>query len=247
MLKELNVILKLFNRKQKIICLLLILFTLIGSAFETAGIMLITPIIQLVQDQGVATQKKYLIYISGLFNLNSGHDLLIFFLCALVIFYLLKSSFLALLYWYQNLFVYTVKYNLTNKLLSIYLYQPWSFHFSKSPALLMRSVDHDMLVFSETVKAWISLFAESFFALTIFSLLFWYQPMAMGIVVLSCGPILWLFNRVSNNILKKSRSERHFSEGEKVKYLKQGLDGIKDIIINGNENFFLLIFKLKQL
>jgi ABC-type multidrug transport system fused ATPase/permease subunit len=109
--------------------------------------------------------------------------------------------------------------------------------------LLMRTINHDMIILTETIKSWIALFSETFFVVAVFILLLMFQPAAMIVILVSCGPILWLFNRLSNNFLKKARSERHLNEGEKLKYLKQGLDGIKDIIINGNESFFLSKFR----
>lgn len=243
MLNELKIILKLLNRKQKIICSLLIFVTILGSVLETAGILLITPIIQLMENQNSYTNKKYMLLVSSLFNLKSGKELLYFFLLVLIVFYVIKSFFLGLLSWYQNSFVYSLKYTLTNKLLSIYFHLPWPFYFSRNSALLMRNVNNNMILFSEILKSWITLFAEIFFVITVVSLLFVYQPGAMLIVLLSFGPLVWFFNRISNNLLKKSRTERYFNEGEKMKFLKQGLEGIKDIIINGNENFYLKKFK----
>lgn len=243
MLNELQIILRLLTKRQRLVCLVLVFYAIISSVLETAGIMLVTPIVQFIQNPDAFKGETYLSFFLRVFNLKSDGNLLVFLLFALVLFYVVKSLLLALLYRYQNLFVYNLKYNLTNKLLSIYLHQPWSFHFSKSSALLMRTINHDMIILTETLKSWIVLFSETFFVGAVFILLFVFQPVAMIVITLSCGPILWLFNRLSNKFLNKTKSERHFNEGEKVKYLKQGLDGIKDIIINGNESFFLLKFR----
>ena len=106
----------------------------IGMVLETIGIGLVIPTLVLMTEQDLAARYprlQPLLYSLG--NPSPVH-LIQMAMLGLVGIYLIKNLFLAFLAWRQTRFAYGVQVQLSQRLFTTYLRQPYTFHLQRNSA-----------------------------------------------------------------------------------------------------------------
>lgn len=212
----------------------------IGMMLETLGVGLVIPAIALLTQSDFAHQYPALQPALQALGNPSQRTLVIGGMLALVGVYLIKALFLALLAWQQTRFAFGVRAQLSQRLFTIYLRQPYTFHLQRNSAQLIRNVINEVGVFTGNgILPGIALLGESLVLLGLCSLLLLVEPLGAVLVVSVLGTAAWGFHRLTRGRIARWGEARLHHDGLRMQHLQQGLGGAKDVKLLGRETDFL--------
>lgn len=232
-------ILFIFDKKQKRDILFLLLLILGGSIVELLGVSAILPIVQLILVPEKVFNNKLLMQIYEFLGVDSTTDFLIYLLFGIIILYLFKSIYLSYLFLKQNEFTYENQRKLSTQLLSIYMFQPYSFHLNTNSSELIRNINSDAQVFYRLVFNVLLLITDCVTCLMLVLFLFisdWEMTTSLiAIVALIMLIYFWVIKKKVKCYGEKFR----YYNGKIIQWLQQSLGGIKETKILKREKYFI--------
>ena len=211
----------------------------IGMVLETIGIGLVIPTLVLMTEQDLAARYPRLQPLLYSLDNPSPVHLIQMAMLGLVGIYLIKNLFLAFLAWRQTRFAYGVQVQLSQRLFTTYLRQPYTFHLQRNSAQLIRNVTGEVAMFTEAIMSTMLVLTESLALLGIATLLLLVEPLGALIVVLVLGGAAWIFYRGTRSRIARWGVARQHHDGMRLQHLQQGLGGAKDVKLLGRERDFL--------
>ena len=217
---------------------------LIGMALETLGIGMVIPALALMSQIDIAVRYPALASVLEYLGNPSRESLVIVGMLILVGINAFKALFLALLVWWQMRFVYDVQADLSQRLLTAYLRQPYIFHLQRNSAQLIRNAMGEVSVFALSVlRSGLTLLAELLVLLGISALLLTVEWVGALIVVTTLGLAGWGFHRLTRQRILRWGKARQKHDGLRIQHLQQGLGGAKDVKLLGREADFLAQYR----
>ncbi len=236
-----NQIFSILDKKKKIQFFLIFLLMAFSSFLEILSIGMIFPILSFLSGDVNNLNIQFL----DTSNLNFSADTL--FKYSIIIFcliYILRSIFLFFLAWIQNNYIFSWKVSLSNEVFRKYMLSPYIFHLSNNSSSLYRNtvieVDKCVGVFNNVL----AFLLEALIFLGVLSLLIFLSFEITLKVFLTVGTIVIVFILLAKKKIKIIGLKRHNSEKFRLQYLKQGLNGIKDIIISNKVLEFTKKFEI---
>ena len=220
----------------------------IGMVLETLGVGLVIPALALLTQSDLAHNYPALQpALQALGNPNQ-QSLVIGGMLVLVGVYLIKTLFLAFLAWRQTRFAFGVQVQLSQRLFTVYLHQPYTFHLQRNSAQLIRNVITEVSLFTGNgIVPGMMLLTESLVLLGLCSLLLIVEPLGALIVVSVLGTAAWGFHRFTRRHIAHWGEARQHHEGLRIQHLQQGLGGAKDVKLLGRETNFLEQYRLHNI
>ena len=213
---------------------------LIGMVLETLGVGLVIPAIALLTQPDYATRFPALQPPLALLG-NPSHEVLVIgAMLGLAVAYLCKALFLAFLVWRQTRFAYGVQADLSLRLFTVYLRQPYTFHLQRNSAQLLRNATSEVQLFTGgAIVPGMLLLTETMVLLGLCVLLLVVEPLGTLIVVGVLGAAVWGFHRFTRRQIARWGEARQYHEGYRIQHLQQGLGGVKEVKLLGREAEFL--------
>lgn len=223
---------------------ILLALMMVGMLLETLGIGLIIPVITLMMQGDIVNSYPALIPVFNFLGQPSQTELITLVMLGLVGVYLVKNLFLAFLSWRQVHFTFDIQANLSRRLFTIYLRQPYTFHLQRNSAELIRNVTSEVGIFTGVVTSVLLLVTEIMVLIGIALLLLFVEPLGAVIVAVVLGGAAWVFHRITRERISSWGTERQFHDGLRIQHLQQGLGGAKDVKLLGRESDFLAQYHL---
>ena len=216
---------------------------LIGMTLETLGISLVIPAMSLMMQSDLYV--KYPALATWLDKLgNPSHEsLVITSMAVLVGVYAIKALFLAFLAWRQARFVGELQADLSQRLFTGYLRQPYTFHLQRNSAQLIRNTISQAGAVSSTFQQGLALMTEILVMLGISAMLLAVEPLGALIVVTTLGLAGWGFNRFTHSRILRWGEALQLHEGLRIQHLQEGLGGAKDVKLLGRESDFIAQYR----
>ena len=212
---------------------------LLVSILEVAGVGLIPAFI------AACSEPQALRAYAGRFGLNAlaqagEAELLTLVGAVLAGFFVLKNLALAAVTYFQAGFVASRQAALSARLLSTYLHQPYTFHLQRNSAELIRNTTGVTFnVFSGVVVPCCVVLTEGLVILMVVALLLAVSPVPTLLALVLLGAASFSFYRSFRALVRRLGERQQLESGEMIKWVSQGLGGIKEAIILGRENFFV--------
>tara|TARA_Y100000389_G_scaffold172960_1_gene181804 strand:+ start:390 stop:2129 length:1740 start_codon:yes stop_codon:yes gene_type:complete len=171
---------------------------------------------------------------SYLQNINQLHFIVI------VVFslFLLKSSFLAYVNYYELKTIKILRIFITNKLFKIYLNKDYNFFVENNHSVLSRNLITETNNCVSLIQSCVNVLREIFLLLIIFSLIFLYKPFLSILILVILIFFSILFYMSTDKIIKSIATTRIRSLGNLFTLIPQVLNLIKEIKILKKEIFF---------
>ena len=216
----------------------------VGMALETLSTGLVIPAIALMTQQDLAVSYPQLQPLLVKLGSPSHVGLILIVMLGLVGIYLVKNLFLVFLAWRQTRFAFGVQVDLSQRLFTTYLRQPYTFHLQRNSAQLIRNVSNEAGMVADAILNSLNIATELLVFIGISALLLAIEPMGAIIAVLILGSAGWVFNRSVRTRITRWAQLRQHHDGLRVQHLYQGLSGAKDIKLLGRENEFLAQYRM---
>lgn len=229
----------LLTPKERRGALLLLVLMVVGMLLETLGIGLIIPTITLMMQGDLITSYPAFISVLNFMGNPSQTEIITIVMFCLVGVYVIKNIFLALLLWRQTYYTYDVQANLSQRLFTLYLRQPYAFHLQRNSAELVRNVTGEVGMFTGVISSALMLVTELMVLVGITTLLFYVEPLGAFIVAVVLGGAAWGFHRITRKQISNWGVERQLHDGLRIQHLQQGLGGAKEVKLLGRESEFL--------
>ena len=163
------------NHKKQLSIMSIMIF--LSVFFDTMGIGMIIPIINILIDNNLIDKFPFL---SPVFNLLGNPDknvLLLYFVTFLALIFLIKNFFLGLLTWKKSYFTYSIQNYYSKKLMNIYLKKPYSFHVNNNSSKLINTiVNETSLASGQFIISIIDLVIDAMIIAALFFLLLSVEP-----------------------------------------------------------------------
>lgn len=211
-------------------------FLFLGAIFEIAGLGVLIPLFNILFDK-----DKFVQY--DIFNLINPKYYIQVTLIIVLLFYLFKSAFLIFLSWKQSKFVSEISSNLGKNMFKGYLGMPYSYHININSSIILRNIVHDTGYFTSVIHSYLGIIVEFSVLSGFIVLLIITEPLGAIFVVLIFGAIIMLFQNKTKIKIARWGDIRQGLMGDMNKYISQGIEGIKETILLGRQDFFYNQFR----
>jgi ABC-type multidrug transport system fused ATPase/permease subunit len=221
---------------------ILICLSIIGVLFEMVGIGILIPALTLILDTGSENKFPIIQKTISLIGSPNRESLVIIFMTSIFLINLIKSIYLTVLTWFSSKFSSTLLADQSTFLFSGYIRMPYSYHFNKNSATIIRNIQSETTAFYSLISALIVLFIEIMLLLGILLMLLFVEPIG----TLIAGTILILFSIIPHTLSKKRLKNwgdsRQFISGLITKTLNESLGSVKEINLTNKHDYFIDIF-----
>jgi ABC-type multidrug transport system fused ATPase/permease subunit len=218
---------------------LLFFLMLLGTFLETLGIGLVVPALTSISSPSNEMNSTFIGKVGYFFGVTGKENLINLGLFFIISVYFIKTIFLTFLTIFQSNFSFGIQQNLSLRLFSIYVKQPYLFHLNRNSAELIRNIGAETHYLSIVIRSIMTLVTELLVLLGVSCLLLVAEPLASLIIFLFLGLISLTFSRYSSVQIKKWGSARIKHDGLKIQSAQEGLGGAKDMKLLGRESFFI--------
>ncbi len=236
--------LQIFTSDQRRASIWILGLMFIGMVLETLGIGLVIPVLSLMTQSDLAAQYPAVVQWLNRLGNPSSEQLVIAGVMILVGVFAVKTLFLAFFAWQESRFTFGLRASLSQRLFTIYLRQPYTFHLQRNSAHLIRNSINEVSNFNAVLTQALSLITESLVLLGISSLLLLVEPLGALIVILVFGGTSWGFHFSTRARILRWGKARQYHEGLRIQHLQQGLGSVKDVKLLGRESDFLAQYSL---
>ena len=220
--------------------LALLAFMVIGMVLETLGVGVVIPVIALLVQDDLASRYPTAVPLLAWLGNPGPRVLVLGAMLGLVGIYLVKTLFLAFLAWWQTRFAFGVQAQLSQRLFTTYLRQPYTFHLQRNSAQLLRNITVETSYFNaHVIVSGLTLITEGLVLLGVAGLLLAIEPLGTLIVVVVVGGAAAGFYWSMRATIGRWGLARQHHEGLRIQQLQQGLGSAKDIKLLGREGEFL--------
>lgn len=239
-------ILKLFSiltTTQKKECFFIVFTMVIGAILEAVGIGTILPLISVIENENIFLEYPQIKHIANSVGIITHSQFIIAVSILLIFVFAFKNLYLA---WQLRL---QINFSLKNQvyfskmLMQEYLFKPYLFHLNHNTATILRNVNSSgAIIFSIMYVSAFQLLTEFITGIVIWLMLLLIDPftatIAAGFMVVILYSILKFFR---NKITKQGQIQNKYSTAY-LKWINQGLGGIKETKVLRKEIYFLRAF-----
>ncbi|MCM1125468.1 MAG: ABC transporter ATP-binding protein/permease [Lachnospiraceae bacterium] len=229
----------IFNKKEKIKLLFLMIMIIIGSFIELMGVAAFMPFITAITDESAVSENRILSLVYGILNEPEQKEFLAAMAIGISIIYILKNLYLGVLQNSILKFSYTIRKNLSVRLLSTYMKEPYTFHLNKNGAELQRSLLADTNQFMLLVNNTLQFVAEASVCAVLGIYLFDTSHSMAGIVIVLLVVCVGAFFLVAKKISKRLGERNQMYNAKLIQWVHQSLGGIKEVKVLGREKYFI--------
>jgi ABC-type multidrug transport system fused ATPase/permease subunit len=242
MKKQLNKLNHLIDNSFKKELLQLLFYLLLAMIFEMFGLGAILPVLSILTNSNIVNENQYIKILSDILGGPTHNKLIIYVFIILSIIYLLKAIFILFVNWKQAGVNAKITSNLAEKLFWGYLKAPYTFHLQSNSATLLRNVQSEVSMINAYIQSILYILTELTTMIGIFIILFLFEPIGAISVTVVLFLFSFIFFKLTKKKIQKWGEERQKLSGSTTQFIMQGLGGIRDVKILGNESYFYDLF-----
>jgi len=229
---------KLLFSKDVYKLFILFFLSLISTVLEIFSLGLIPVFVMVITDLNLLLSKISEIDFLKFFTSYSPTRILITSSIFLIVTFVIKNLFLFFIIFYQGKTTANLRYHISNKLFSHYLYMKYEKLINKNPATIINAVHSDVSNAFIYVQAFLTLGREILILISILLLLFFSNYFISSIAILSLGLPISSFYYFYRNKLKFRGKQLRLLFGKKFKTINQALGSFKELKLMSREKFF---------
>jgi ATP-binding cassette subfamily C protein len=219
---------------------ILLVVLMFGAAmFEAVGIGIIMPFVSLVAHPETVDKYAMLAWVKHTSGVTTRTGLVTVFGLLLVAVFLLKNLYLVFVQYAQNSYIHGRQILLENHLMETYMRRPWVFHLQHNSSDLIHNVSYEVSqVFTHVVVSLFVIAVEALSLLVLACVLVAIEPVVVPSVGVALGLVSFVFYRLIHKKATRVGEEQRKMQAEMLKWIQQGLGGVKEARIIGVEDFF---------
>lgn len=231
-----------YKRKVQLIFLLGIM--IFSTLLEILTIGSVLPFISILASPEKILNNYYTQTLKNTFHLQST-DEIIFTVSFLFIFFVLFSGALRIfLVWITNRFTAVVGSEISSEVYKRIIYQPYINHISQNSSDIINTLSHkvDSVVLG-TIFPILAIINSIFLIIAIFISLLVIDPIISLSSMIIFGLAYFLIATFVRSIVKMNSKSIVINQSRSIKLMQESLGGIRDMILEGNQETYLKIYK----
>ena len=233
----------IFDKKQKRQFLLLGVMILIGGLFETLGVSMLLPVVQMITDPAEMQKKIAGVPLLGTvldrLGLRSISQLTILLLAALICIYIIKNLYLVFMIRRQNTFITYARNDMISRVMREFLNRPYEEYLAADIPTVFRLTDSDIPQLFALVLSLLQLMTElvvSFFLCMVLIVINWQMTF---FIVAVFGVMTLINSKVFKPRLNKIGKKNQDTASRIAKWRIQAIYGLKDVKVLNRQDFFI--------
>jgi ABC-type bacteriocin/lantibiotic exporter with double-glycine peptidase domain len=231
---------------QKRYLIYIIILSFVGALLEMISLGLLVPIIGLLNNETLANNSlvsNILISLSFLLKRFNNNEILALIVIFFIIF-IFKTIFFTVLIKLSSKFSSNISFNLSSKIFENYLYQKYYFYLVRGSSKLIQNITNEISnLINIYLASVLSLFNEILLLISISAVLIILSPISFFSIISVFFIFSFLFVYLIKKFLKKWGYQRQNHQENSIKFLQEGMRGIKELRIYNLERNFLDYFK----
>ncbi len=237
-------IIEILPAKDKIKLGVLFILMLIGGALEIFGIGVIAGFVAVVANPDALFEIAWLEKFLAFFSVEDSRDILLYGTIFLIVVFLIKNTYLVFYKYIKSRFIFNRYKSISNRLFSIYMNVPYSFHLQRNSADLIRNITNESHALATNIMLPILQIAtEGIMALGIIILLLVVEPTVTLITLILLGGISVLFLKGTKNKIQKHGKKALDERARIIKTVNEGIGGFKDTTVMNRQSWFVVKFQ----
>jgi ABC-type multidrug transport system fused ATPase/permease subunit len=222
---------------------LLIFLMILGSAIEALSIYMIMPAISILIDRNYLEKIKLFFYnfFGDSFSLNNFfyENFLFFFIIFILSVFVIKFIYMCSLIYVKMNYVNNVSTRLSSNIYSSYLSRPYNFHLKNTSSQLILNATSEVQNFSiDILSSSLEIIIEIIMMLGLIFLLLFIEPIGSIIIFFLTVALGYLYHTAVHKKSSLWGYERRKSEERGLKLIREGLGGIKELVIFAKKKIF---------
>ena len=229
----------ILQRRHRVYSFFLLLGAFVCALLETVGVGAVIPFALVMFSKDKMLDNKYIRIVAELFNVSTGHQLLIATAVLIIVVYIVKNFTILLFQYYQGKFHNEIEKDLSTKQYRMFMMRPYEYYLNVNTAEVIRGLNSDIAQVASTLDLFVGLTAEVITVLMIGTFVVMLDPIiAIGLIGMSIIIALLFvygFKKKTGEFGKKCREIFYV----KSKLILESISGYKEICINQKKGFFI--------
>tara|TARA_B110000008_G_scaffold266106_1_gene291954 strand:- start:28864 stop:30660 length:1797 start_codon:yes stop_codon:yes gene_type:complete len=241
---QIKELLSFLSSKRRTQLFLIGALMVVGSLAEVASIGLVIPFLGALTSPEVIYQKESLYPLINYFGINSPQELLFPFTVTFIVAVVISGIIRLLLLYVTIRFSHFVGHDLGVSIYRRTLFQSYSFHSSHNSSEIINGIVLKInTITGGVIRPLLTIMTSFLFIIGIVTALMFVDTKTSMLAFIGFGLIYFIVIKFTRNILQKNGQKIAFYSTQVIKSLQEGLGGIRDVLIDGTQNFFSTIYK----
>ena len=229
---------KLLGKSDKKSVMLLAFLITISMILETLSIGSILPLLLFITNGDGLESSSFINKLYIYFPIINSNNIFIVIITTIFLSFSFKFFFLLYQSYYQSKLAANITRDWSNKLFKNYLSRSYKFHLKNNSSVMIKNIVTETNQLLNFIIVSTSVIAELAIMFGITTFLILLQPKIMTIILLTTIFLFFLANHKVKHLVSNFGKDRHKFEGERLQYLSQSFDTIKDIKMLALEESF---------
>ena len=216
--------------------------------FEILSISAVLPFLAAITDPSIVLEYEIVKNILNFFSIKTESDFLFIFTLSFCIAAILAAVMRLILLYFSSKLSFMIGAEMGIEIYNKTLYQPYQVHAKRnsSDVISVISVKVQMIIVN-VLAALLTMITSLILALTIISFLILMNPLIAISVILFFGALYALLTYLTRKEINRGGQIIADESTKIVKTLQEGLGGIRDIILDGTQNFYLDLYSKSEI
>lgn len=229
----------LLTRRQRLCCVGLMFMMIVGGCIEACGIGLILPLIAVMGNDNFLHVYPAAAERLAAIGIHTHGEFVVALSVLLIAVFLFKNLYITAQRWLQAKFITKTQVFFSNRLFVEYLKRPYLYHLNNNSVVTMRNIGMGtQTVFNQVLFQTLLLFSDFVTVFIIWLMLVYVDPLVSIVVAGLFGAIIVVVVRALRRRIARQAEIQVQVSAEIGKWMKQGLEAIKETKLMGKEAFF---------
>lgn len=225
------------HRQRAIVPLLLLM--LIGAVAEVVTIGALVPFLAVIADPQGSPVLRFLAPLLDFFGVGDPNRAIYLLTGLFALTAVIAGGIRLLLLRISQRFVYGISYDLTVRLYSATLYEPYAFHIRRNSSEIIAAINKVQIVTNSVLmplmQGGIALIIASFIGVGLIAI----DPPVALVAGIGFSVIYLVAVKVTGGQLRRNSGVIAHAQGRRVKAMQEGLGGIRDLLIAQSQPVFI--------
>lgn len=237
----------ILTRSQKRWGIVVIIMTFIGAGFETLGVSIILPLVQVIMSPHALWNNQYFVYIADFFKISTYEQQIWLVGVAVIGVYLIKNGFLTLLSYVRAKYSCKIQRELSVEMMKSYLGRGYSFFLKINTSEILRGMNNGIQNTYDALYQFFRIMSE---LMTVCCICIYIMVMdaVMALCVIMLAFICLLAVLFGFKKWMKVCGEQEYIFGAAInKTLLQAFQGVKEVLVMGKQKYFVEEYEKKYI
>ena len=250
--KDINIIELLLNllrqidRKRKKQLILLTFLMLISALMEVISLGAVIPFLAILIEPEIIFDNSITKQITSWLEINTSNELVLPITLIFITSAIFTGALRVLLLWANSHIAYTIGSELSAKVYSKLLAQPYINHINNNTSKYIDVITHKVNVTVNVIYQTLTLISSIFLLLAITTALLYINYIIAIISFSIFGISYFIISKNINEKLKNNSIIISKEQSKSIKTLQEGFGGIREVILNGLQEYYTNIFKVSD-